>query len=70
MMLPSGCGPCANGVMGPLGPGEVSISTAAANHTGRFGAADAQAYLASPLTVAASALAGCIADPREVAGHG
>ncbi len=66
MMLPSGCGPCANGVMGPLGPGEVSISTAATNHAGRFGPPGGEAYLASPLTVAASALAGRIADPREV----
>ncbi len=70
MMLPSGCGPCANGVMGPLGPGEVSISTAATNHAGRFGGPGGEAYLGSPLTVAASALAGCIADPREVVGHG
>jgi 3-isopropylmalate/(R)-2-methylmalate dehydratase large subunit len=62
IVLPSGCGPCANGLMGPVGEGEVSISTAAANHKGRLGAGDA--YLASPLTVAASAVAGCITDPR------
>jgi 3-isopropylmalate/(R)-2-methylmalate dehydratase large subunit len=63
IVLPSGCGPCAGGLMGPVGEGEVSISTAAANHKGRLGAGDA--YLASPLTVAASALSGRITDPRE-----
>lgn len=65
VILPSGCGPCANGLMAPVGEGEVSISTAAANHKGRLGAGEA--YLASPLTVAVSALKGCVADPREIA---
>jgi 3-isopropylmalate/(R)-2-methylmalate dehydratase large subunit len=68
MVLPPGCGPCAGGAMAPLGPGEVSISTAATNHSGRFGAKDGQVYLASPLTVAASAIAGHFVDPRQVAG--
>ncbi|WP_158601895.1 3-isopropylmalate dehydratase large subunit [Pararobbsia silviterrae] len=65
MLLPSGCGPCANGLMAPLGTGEVSISTAAINHSGRFGAPGGEPYLGSPLTVAASALAGRIVDPRD-----
>ncbi len=65
MVLPSGCGPCAGGLMGPLGSGEVSISTAATNHSGRFGAADGDVYLGSPLTVAASAIAGRITRPTE-----
>ena len=65
MILPSGCGPCAGGNMAPLGPGEVSIATAATNHSGRFGAKEAEIYLGSPLTVAASALSGCLADPRQ-----
>lgn len=68
MVLPPGCGPCAGGVMGPMADGETSISTAATNHAGRFGSKLAQAYLGSPLTVTASALAGRIADPRGVAG--
>ena len=63
MLLPPGCGPCAGGMMAPLGPGEVSVATAATNHAGRFGSNDAEIYLASPLTVAASAVAGCLADP-------
>jgi 3-isopropylmalate/(R)-2-methylmalate dehydratase large subunit len=65
LLLPAGCGPCAGGLMAPLGAGEVSISTAATNHAGRFGAPGGEAYLGSPLTVAVSALAGRITDPRE-----
>ncbi|MGH7107305.1 MAG: aconitase family protein, partial [Acetobacteraceae bacterium] len=52
IVLPPGCGPCAGGLMAPLGAGEVSISTAATNHAGRFGSPDGEPYLASPLTVA------------------
>jgi len=66
VVLPPGCGPCAGGATGPLGAGEVSIATAATNHAGRFGAQHAEIYLASPATVAASAVAGCIADPRKL----
>jgi 3-isopropylmalate/(R)-2-methylmalate dehydratase large subunit len=65
MVLPAGCGPCAGGLMAPLGAGEVSISTAATNHSGRFGSPDGKPYLGNPLTVAVSALRGCITDPRE-----
>ncbi|MNC90731.1 3-isopropylmalate dehydratase large subunit [compost metagenome] len=46
--------------------GEASISTAANNNFGRFGAKDAALYLGSPATVAASAVAGRIIDPRTV----
>jgi 3-isopropylmalate/(R)-2-methylmalate dehydratase large subunit len=67
ILLPPGCGPCAGGVGGPLGPGEVSISTAATNGAGRMGSLDAECYLASPATVTVSAIAGVIADPREIA---
>ncbi|HEX2827831.1 MAG TPA: aconitase family protein [Burkholderiales bacterium] len=66
VMLPAGCGPCNDAVIGPVHSGEVSISTAANNNFGRFGAKDAQLYLGSPATVAASAIAGVIADPRTV----
>ncbi len=65
VMLPAGCGPCNDAVVGPVHSGEVSISTAANNNSGRFGAKDAQLYLGNPSTVAASAVAGKIADPRE-----
>jgi 3-isopropylmalate/(R)-2-methylmalate dehydratase large subunit len=66
IVLPPGCGPCAGGLMAPLGAGETSISTAATNHEGRFGPPEGQAYLGSPLTVAASAVAGRITDPRAL----
>lgn len=69
ILLPAGCGPCAGGAMAPLGAGEVSISTAATNHSGRFGPSDGLAYLASPLTVAASAIRGAIASASLAAGE-
>ncbi|MDO9437180.1 aconitase family protein [Hydrogenophaga sp.] len=65
ILLPPGCGPCAGGVGGPMGPGEVSISTAATNGSGRMGSKESECYLASPITVTASAIAGRIVDPRE-----
>jgi 3-isopropylmalate/(R)-2-methylmalate dehydratase large subunit len=64
VMLPAGCGPCNDAVVGPVHSGEVSISTAANNNVGRFGAKDAQLYLGSPATVATSAITGKITDPR------
>lgn len=63
-VLPAGCGPCASGRMGLLHSGEVSIGTATANAPGRMGAKDAEIYLGSPATVAASAVTGRITDPR------
>ncbi|MDP1536051.1 MAG: aconitase family protein [Burkholderiales bacterium] len=66
VMLPPGCGPCNDAVIGPLHSGEVSISTATNNNAGRFGARDAKLYLGSPATVAASAVAGKIADARKL----
>ncbi len=65
-VLPAGCGPCASGRNGLIHSGEVSISTAVGNGAGRFGAKDAALYLGSPATVAASAVSGCITDPRTV----
>jgi 3-isopropylmalate/(R)-2-methylmalate dehydratase large subunit len=64
MVLPPGCGPCNDAVVGPLAAGESSISTATNSNTGRFGSRDARLFLGSPLTVAASATAGSIIDPR------
>ena len=66
VVLPPGCGPCNDAVVGPLHSGEVSISTATNNNHGRFGAQDAKLYLGNPLTVAASAVAGSIIDPRHL----
>ncbi len=61
-----GCGPCAGGNIGPIASGEVSINTGTRNDPGRLGPSDAEIFLASPLTVAASAVRGRICDPREL----
>jgi 3-isopropylmalate/(R)-2-methylmalate dehydratase large subunit len=65
-LLANSCGMCAG--YGPqlLGDDTVAISTTARNFKGRMGSASARVYLASPYTVAASAVAGRIADPREL----
>ena len=64
-LLPTACGACA-GYGGTLGDDTTVISTTARNFKGRMGSPTVQVYLASPYTVAASALRGVITDPREV----
>jgi len=64
-ILPTSCGAC-SGYGGSIPDGANVIASTARNFKGRMGSATAQVYLASPYTVAASALRGSISDPREV----
>jgi 3-isopropylmalate/(R)-2-methylmalate dehydratase large subunit len=64
-VLPTACGAC-SGYGGTIPDGANVIATTARNFKGRMGSATAQVYLASPYTVAASALRGRVTDPREV----
>ena len=68
MITQPGCGPCAGGRIGGVTDGETSINTGTRNDYGRLGSQSAEIYLASAATVAASAVAGKITDPREFLG--
>jgi 3-isopropylmalate/(R)-2-methylmalate dehydratase large subunit len=64
-ILPTACGLCAGYGAARLGEGVRCISSTARNFKGRMGAASSQVWLASPMTVAASAITGRLTDPRS-----
>ena len=64
--LPNSCGICAGYGKDRLTEGQVCLSSTARNFQGRMGAPSSRVYLASPYTVAASAVVGKMIDPREL----
>jgi 3-isopropylmalate/(R)-2-methylmalate dehydratase large subunit len=62
----STCGACYGGHMGLLADGEVCITASTRNFKGRMGSVDSKVFMGSPATVAASAIAGVITDPRDL----
>lgn len=66
VILASSCGACLGVHSGAIGEKEVCISSTNRNFIGRMGSKEGEIYLASPLSVAAAAVAGKIVDPRTI----
>ena len=61
------CGPCLGGHMGCMSENERAVSTTNRNFVGRMGHTSSEVILASPYVAAASAVAGCVALPEDIA---
>lgn len=66
IVTPPYCSFCEGRTMALMGDGEVMLGTNNRNFLGRYGSTKAEAYLSSPAVAAASALTGCISDPRKL----
>jgi 3-isopropylmalate/(R)-2-methylmalate dehydratase large subunit len=65
VLMPPGCGPCPGRHLGVLSDTDVAVTTTTKNGPGRMGGKAARIYLASPLTVALSAVNGMITEPAK-----
>ena len=65
LVMNPGCGPCLGRQHGVVAAGERVVSTSNRNYPGRMGSPHAEIYLTSPAVAAATAIAGCITDPRR-----
>jgi len=63
---PPACGQCCAGANTPLADGDICLSSGTCNYPGRMGSYHSEIYLCSPATVAASAVTGCVTDPRNL----
>jgi 3-isopropylmalate/(R)-2-methylmalate dehydratase large subunit len=60
------CGPCLGGHMGVMADNERTVATTNRNFVGRMGPVSSEIILANPAVAAASAVAGCVADPAKI----